>query len=81
MEVSVWHGIYAPAGTPQEAIDRLQQALQSALADPDIAARLGELGTAPSRAEDATPEALQARLSEEIERWRPVIEEAGVYAD
>jgi tripartite-type tricarboxylate transporter receptor subunit TctC len=81
MEVSVWHGIYAPAGTPQEAIDRLQQALQSALADPDIAARLGELGTAPSPAEDATPEALQARLSEEIERWRPVIEEAGVYAD
>ena len=81
VEVSVWHGIYAPAGTPQEAIDRLQAALATALADPDIAARLGELGTKPSPAEDATPDALAAKLSSEIERWRPVIEEAGVYAD
>ncbi|WP_210529929.1 tripartite tricarboxylate transporter substrate binding protein BugD [Rubellimicrobium arenae] len=81
MEVSVWHGIYAPAGTPQEAIDRLSTALQTALADPDVASQLGELGTAPSPAEDATPTALQAKLSGEIERWRPVIEEAGVYAD
>ena len=81
VEVSVWHGIYAPAGTPQEAIDRLQAALATALADPDIAARLGELGTKPSPAEDATPDALAGKLSSEIERWRPVIEEAGVYAD
>ena len=81
MEVSVWHGLYAPAGTPQEAVDRLSAALQAALADPEIGTRLGELGTAPSPAEDATPAALETRLSEEIERWRPVIEEAGVYAD
>jgi tripartite-type tricarboxylate transporter receptor subunit TctC len=81
MEVSVWHGLYAPAGTPQEALDRLEAALQTALADPEIGTRLGELGTAPSPVEDATPEALEAKLSEEIERWRPVIEEAGVYAD
>jgi len=81
VEVTVWHGIYAPAGTPQEAVDRLSTALQAALADPGVTEQLGELGTAPSPAEDATPAALQARLSEEIERWRPVIEEAGVYAD
>jgi tripartite-type tricarboxylate transporter receptor subunit TctC len=81
MEVSVWHGLYAPAGTPQEALDRLEAALQTALADPEIGTRLGELGTAPSPVEDATPEALEVKLSGEIERWRPVIEEAGVYAD
>jgi tripartite-type tricarboxylate transporter receptor subunit TctC len=81
MGVSVWHGIYAPAGTPQEAVDRLSTALQAALADPDIGERLAELGTTPSPAEDATPAALETRLSQEIERWRPVIEEAGVYAD
>jgi tripartite-type tricarboxylate transporter receptor subunit TctC len=81
MSVSVWHGVYAPEGTPQEAIDRLSAALQAALADPEIGERLAELGTTPSPAEDATPAALEARLSEEIERWRPVIEEAGVYAD
>jgi tripartite-type tricarboxylate transporter receptor subunit TctC len=81
LEVSVWHGLYAPAGTPQEALDRVQAALAAALADPEIGERLAELGTAPSSAEDATPAALEAKLSSEIERWRPVIEEAGVYAD
>ena len=81
MEVSVWHGIYAPAGTPQEAMDRLSSALQTALADPDVTAQLAELGTTPSPAEDATPAALEAKLTGEIERWRPIIEAAGVYAD
>ena len=81
IEVSVWHGIYAPAGTPQEAVDRLSGSLQTVLADPELATRLAELGTAPSPVEDGTPEALSAKLSAEIERWRPIIEEAGVYAD
>jgi tripartite-type tricarboxylate transporter receptor subunit TctC len=81
VEVSVWHGIYAPAGTPQEAVDRLSASLQTVLADPEIATRLAELGTTPSPVEDGTPDALAAKLSSEIERWRPVIEAAGVYAD
>jgi tripartite-type tricarboxylate transporter receptor subunit TctC len=81
IEVSIWHGIYAPAGTPQEALDALEAALQAALADPEIAERLAELGTAPSPVEDGTPEALAQTLQSEIDRWRPVIEEAGVYAD
>ncbi|TNC46930.1 tripartite tricarboxylate transporter substrate binding protein BugD [Rubellimicrobium rubrum] len=81
IEVSVWHGIYAPAGTPQEAVDRLSTSLQTVLADPELSTRLAELGTAPSPVEDGTPEALSAKLSAEIERWRPIIEEAGVYAD
>ncbi len=81
VEVSVWHGIYAPAGTPAEATERLTAALQVALADPDIAAKFAELGTAPSSAADATPAALQAKLESEIARWKPVIETAGVYAD
>lgn len=81
MEVSVWHGLYAPKGTPAEATARLTQSLQVALADPDIAAKLAELGTAPSPAADATPEALKAKLEAEIARWKPIIETAGVYAD
>jgi tripartite-type tricarboxylate transporter receptor subunit TctC len=81
VEVSVWHGIYAPKGTPAEATERLTAALQIALADPDIVAKFAELGTAPSSAEDATPAALQAKLEAEIARWRTVIETAGVYAD
>jgi tripartite-type tricarboxylate transporter receptor subunit TctC len=80
-EVSIWHGIYSPKGTPAEVNDRLSASLQKALADADIAARFAELGTAPSTAEEATPAALKATLETEIGRWKPVIEAAGVYAD
>lgn len=81
MEVSVWHGLYAPKGTPTDVVDRLSASLQAALADPDIAAKLAELGTAPSPTADATPTALKAKLEAEIARWKPIIETAGVYAD
>lgn len=81
MEVSIWHGIYAPKGTPAEATDRLSAALQKALADPEIASKFGELGTAPSSPADATPAALKSKLEAEIARWQPVIAGAGVYAD
>ncbi len=80
-DISVWHGIYTPKGTPPEVNDRLAAALQKALTDPDVAARMAELGTKPSSAEDATPAALKAKLEAEIARWKPVIEAAGVYAD
>jgi tripartite-type tricarboxylate transporter receptor subunit TctC len=80
-EVSVWHGLYAPAGTPEEAVARLSASLQVALADPGVIESLAGLGTAPVPADQATPAALQAKLVTEIDRWRPVIEAAGVYAD
>jgi tripartite-type tricarboxylate transporter receptor subunit TctC len=81
LEVAIWHGIYAPKGTPAEVTERLAVALQVALADPGIAAKMAELGTAPSPAADATPAALKAKLESEIARWKPIIEAAGVYAD
>ena len=81
LEVGIWHGIYAPKGTPAEAVGRLTAALQVALADPGIAAKMAELGTTPVSAEDATPAALKAKLEGEIARWKPIIEAAGVYAD
>jgi len=80
-EVSVWHGIYAPAGSPPEALAALSAALQAALAHPDVVSRMAELGTAPVAADAATPAALEARLMSEIDRWRPIIEAAGVFAD
>ncbi|TKT76298.1 tripartite tricarboxylate transporter substrate-binding protein [Aquamicrobium sp. LC103] len=79
--VSIWHGLYAPAGTPDEVVERLSQALQVALQDETVAQRFADLGTAPSPSEDATSAALQAKLEGEIELWRPIIEEAGVYAN
>ena len=80
-EVGIWHGLYAPAGTPPEVIEKLATALQSALADPKVIERFGDLGTEPESKEDATPAALDAQLKSEIARWQPIIEAAGVYAD
>lgn len=80
-QVGIWHGIYAPKGTPSEAIERLSKSLQVALKDQNVAARFAELGTAPSPEADATPAALKAKLESEIARWKPVIEAAGQFAD
>ena len=81
MQFGIWHGIYTPKGTPAEVNTRLSQALQSALADEGVAKAMAGLGTLPEPAENATPEALKAKLEAEIARWQPVIEAAGVYAD
>jgi tripartite-type tricarboxylate transporter receptor subunit TctC len=81
IELAIWHGLYAPAGTPEPVIAKLSEALKVALADEKTITRFGELGTAPVAADQAEPAALKARLDEEIARWRPVIEAAGVYAD
>jgi tripartite-type tricarboxylate transporter receptor subunit TctC len=81
MEFAIWHGLYAPKGTPAEIVDRLSKSLQVALKDENVAARFAELGTAPSSQEDATPAALKAKVESEIARWKPVIEAAGQYAD
>jgi tripartite-type tricarboxylate transporter receptor subunit TctC len=81
MEVGIWHGLYAPKGTPAEVTERLSKSLQLALKDPNVVARFAELGTVPSPDADATPAALKAKLESEIARWKPIIEAAGQYAD
>lgn len=77
VEVGIWHALYAPAGTPEAAIEKLSAALQAALADPQVVARFAELGTTPEPADRATPAALQAHLAEQIALWKPVIDAAG----
>jgi tripartite-type tricarboxylate transporter receptor subunit TctC len=78
LQVSVWHGLYVPAETPDEIVQKLSDALKVALADENVVSQLAELGTKPSSEDDATPEAHTERLEEQIELWRPIIEEAGV---
>jgi tripartite-type tricarboxylate transporter receptor subunit TctC len=79
--IGIWHGLYAPKGTPPEAIAKLSAALQKALQDPNVIERFAALGTVPEPTENATPEALKAKLTEEVARWKPVIQQAGQYAD
>ncbi|TIN21786.1 MAG: tripartite tricarboxylate transporter substrate binding protein BugD, partial [Mesorhizobium sp.] len=81
VQVGIWHGLYAPKGTPAEVTERLSKSLQVALKDPNVVARFAELGTKPSPEADATPAALKAKLVGEIARWKPIIEAAGQYAD
>lgn len=81
VQVGIWHGLYAPKGTPAEVTERLSKSLQVALKDQNVAARFAELGTKPSSEADATPAALKAKLEGEIARWKPIIEAAGQYAD
>ena len=80
-EVTVWHGLYAPKGTPKPIIDRLNAALKVALKDPTLKQRFAELGTEPVADSKATPEALNAYLKEQIALWGPIIKKAGAFAD
>ncbi len=80
-EVTVWHALYAPKGTPKPITDILTKALQAALKDKVVIQRFGELGTEPVAEKRATPDALRAHLKSEIDKWSPIIKKAGVYAD
>lgn len=79
--VSVWHGLYAPKGTPKPVIDKLVGALQDALKDSTVKTRFNDLGTEPIDLKRATPDALRAFLKSEIDKWGPLIKAAGQYAD
>jgi len=80
-EVAVWHGLYAPKGTPKPIVDKVSAALRVALKDPQVVQRFADLGTQPEPAERATPAAHRAYLKAEVEKWAPIIKAAGSYAD
>ena len=80
-EVVVWHGIYAPKGTPHTAIEKIDAALAIALKDPAVTQRLSELGAEVVPEAKQTPAGLRDWLRAEIDKWTPVIRSAGVSAD
>jgi tripartite-type tricarboxylate transporter receptor subunit TctC len=80
-EVGIWHGLYAPKGLPKPALDKLVSALQESVKDETVIKRFADLGATTYPADKATPEALQAHLKAEIDKWGPLIDKAGVYAD
>ena len=80
-EVGIWHGLYAPKGTPKEAIDKLSAALQVAVKDPEVNKRFADLGATAYPPDKATPAALASHIKSEIDKWGPIIKKAGVYAD
>ena len=80
-EVVVWHGIYAPKGTPKAALDALNAALKAAVQDPEFKEAIAKLGAEAVPVSKVTAESLHAQLKAETEKWGPVIKAAGVYAD
>ena len=80
-EVVVWHGVYAPKGTPKPVIDTLTAALQTALKDPEVMKRMKDLGAEITPVSKQTPDGLRTHLGAEIEKWGKVIRAAGQYAD
>jgi tripartite-type tricarboxylate transporter receptor subunit TctC len=80
-QLAVWHGVFAPKGTPSAVIQKLAAALKFALKDPALVRRFQEISTEPMSEDKATAEAAQSTLVGEIDRWAPIIKAAGEYAD
>ena len=80
-QMTFWHGLWVPAGTPPDAIAKLDAAAVDALADPVVRARLAQAGQDVVPREQQTPEALGAHHKAEIEKWWPIIKAAGIKAE
>ena len=79
--VTIWHGLYAPKGTPKDVIDKVNSALRVALKDPEFVKReeaLGAVVISDARLGGAEHKKF---VEAEIAKWSPIIKAAGVYAD
>ena len=77
-EATVFYGMSAPKGTPPEIVDTLNKAVNEALKDPKLLARFAELGGIPK---PLTPDGYGKLIADETEKWRKVVEFAGVSVD
>ena len=80
-EVKVWHGMYAPKGTPAPVLDKITAALRVAMQDPMVMQRLADLSSDVPPADKISAIGLKTHLEAEIIKWAPVIKKAGIYAD
>jgi tripartite-type tricarboxylate transporter receptor subunit TctC len=78
MDISFWHGMWAPKGTPKDIVAKLNEAVVKALADPAVQKRVAALGmTIPDKA-DLTPQALHDFHKAELDKWWPIIKSYGI---
>jgi tripartite-type tricarboxylate transporter receptor subunit TctC len=77
-EFVIWHGLYAPKGTPKDVVAALNKALQVALADQTVKSRFADVGTQTFPAAELAPPAHRARLEKEVAKWREVVAKAGI---
>jgi tripartite-type tricarboxylate transporter receptor subunit TctC len=79
--VSIWHGLYAPKGTPKAVLDQVNAALRNALKDADFIKRQEALGAVVITDSRINPAEHKKFVEAEINKWGPAIKAAGVYAD
>ena len=77
-ELTVWHGLYAPKGTPKPVIARLVASLGAALKDPVLAQRFNEMDAMIVPPSSATPTYLAKFLKSDVERWKVALKNAGI---
>lgn len=77
-EVKVWHGIYAPKGTPAADIAIFNKALKAALKSPEFTARMADLGAEIVSEDRQTPESLKKWVQSEINKWTPILKAEGI---
>ncbi|MDP1655365.1 MAG: tripartite tricarboxylate transporter substrate-binding protein [Hylemonella sp.] len=80
-DVSIWHGLYAPKGTPADVLAKLNTALKAALKDPEFIKKQEGLGAVVVTDKRVEPAEHKKFVLAEIAKWGPVIKAAGVYAD
>jgi tripartite-type tricarboxylate transporter receptor subunit TctC len=76
--VSIWQAVWAPKGTPKDAITKLNAAIAGALADATVQKRLAEIGQELPTKEQTTPEGFGAFHKAEMEKWTPIIKAANI---
>jgi tripartite-type tricarboxylate transporter receptor subunit TctC len=81
LSYSAWTGFFAPKGTPQDVIGKLNAAAVEALADPAVRSRVADLGYEIFPRERQTPEALAALQKADAAKWWPIIKELGIKAE
>ncbi len=79
--VSVWHGLYAPKGTPAAVLTRINEALQVAVKDPDFIKKQEGLGAVVVADKRVLPAEHKKFVQSEIDKWGAVIKAANAYAD
>ena len=80
-DISLWHGLWVPKGTPKNITAKLNAAVMDALATPTMRVRLADLGQEVFPPDQQTPEALRALQMAEIDKWWPIIKAAGIKAE
>jgi tripartite-type tricarboxylate transporter receptor subunit TctC len=79
--VTIWHALYAPKGTPPDVLKKLNDGLKAALKDPEFIKREEALGAVVVTDKRVEPAEHKKFVQSEIARWSPIIKAAGVYAD